>query len=171
MLSAGADIANDSRLQARLFSYLDTQITRLGGSNFDQILINRPHVPSTTCFAMASTRTECGAAWLRTIRTRSDGGCPLLASADSAARIEVPEVVLGRKIRQAPATFDDHFSQACLFYRSLSDRAGARRRGVHLRASAVGRRELRSRNRCYCAQELRSRNRCYYCARADCRHR
>ncbi|MGG7105006.1 catalase-related domain-containing protein [Rhodococcus sp. 24CO] len=49
-----------------------------------------------------------------------DGGCLLLASADCAVCIEVPEVVLGRKVRQAPATFDDHFSQACLFYRSLS---------------------------------------------------
>ncbi len=32
-------------MQARLFSYLDTQLTRLGGPNFTQLPINRPHCP------------------------------------------------------------------------------------------------------------------------------
>ena len=41
----GIDVTNDPLLQARLFSYLDTQLTRLGGPNFDQLPINRPHAP------------------------------------------------------------------------------------------------------------------------------
>ena len=41
----GIDVTNDPLLQARLFSYLDTQITRLGGPNFSQLPINRPHAP------------------------------------------------------------------------------------------------------------------------------
>ncbi len=44
-LVPGIDLTNDPLLQARLFSYLDTQITRLGGPNWNQIPINRAHAP------------------------------------------------------------------------------------------------------------------------------
>lgn len=40
----GIDLTNDPLLQGRLFSYVDTQLTRLGGPNFTQIPINRPIV-------------------------------------------------------------------------------------------------------------------------------
>jgi hypothetical protein len=42
-LVPGIEPTNDPLMQARLFSYLDTQITRLGGPNFAQLPINRPH--------------------------------------------------------------------------------------------------------------------------------
>ena len=42
----GIDFTNDPLLQGRLFSYLDTQLLRLGGPNFHEIPINRPVVPS-----------------------------------------------------------------------------------------------------------------------------
>src|SRR6185312_479572 len=42
-LPPGIDVTNDPLLQARLFSYVDTQLTRLAGPNFSQIPINRPH--------------------------------------------------------------------------------------------------------------------------------
>ncbi len=41
----GLDFTNDPLLQGRLFSYTDTQITRLGGPNFDEIPLNRPACP------------------------------------------------------------------------------------------------------------------------------
>ena len=41
----GIEPTNHPLMQARLFSYLDTQLTRLGGPNFMQLLINRPHCP------------------------------------------------------------------------------------------------------------------------------
>ena len=44
-LVPGIDVTDDPLLQARLFSYVDTQLTRLGGPNFHQIPINRPHAP------------------------------------------------------------------------------------------------------------------------------
>ena len=44
-LVPGIDFTDDPLLQARIFSYLDTQLTRLGGPNFNQLPINRPHVP------------------------------------------------------------------------------------------------------------------------------
>ena len=72
-LVPGIDVTNDPLLQARLFSYVDTQLTRLGGPNFHQIPINRPHATSTTCSVTASTRTGSTAASRRTSRTRSTG--------------------------------------------------------------------------------------------------
>ena len=44
-LVPGIEVTNDPLMQARLFSYLDTQLTRLGGPNFSQLPINRPHCP------------------------------------------------------------------------------------------------------------------------------
>lgn len=44
-LVPGIDVTNDPLLQVRLFSYIDTQLTRLGGPNFSQIPINRPLAP------------------------------------------------------------------------------------------------------------------------------
>lgn len=41
----GIDFSEDPLLQGRLFSYLDTQLNRHGGPNFEQIPINRPRVP------------------------------------------------------------------------------------------------------------------------------
>src|SRR6476661_3837778 len=41
----GIDFSNDPLLQGRLFSYLDTQLIRLGGPNFHQIPINAPKCP------------------------------------------------------------------------------------------------------------------------------
>ena len=47
-LVRGIDVTDDPLMQARLFSYLDTQLTRLGGPNFDQLPINRPRSPVNT---------------------------------------------------------------------------------------------------------------------------
>ena len=44
-LVPGIDVTNDALLQARLFSYVDTQLTRLGGPNYNQIPVNRPQAP------------------------------------------------------------------------------------------------------------------------------
>ena len=41
----GIDVSDDPLLQGRLFSYFDTQLTRLGGPNFNEIPINKPLVP------------------------------------------------------------------------------------------------------------------------------
>jgi catalase len=50
-----------------------------------------------------------------------DGGCPFLAGADTGAYIEVPvDVPAGRKVRDAAASFDDHFSQPRLFWLSMT---------------------------------------------------
>ncbi|MEU1367770.1 catalase [Streptomyces sp. NPDC005803] len=117
----GIDVTNDPLLQGRLFSYVDTQLTRLGGPNFPQLPINRTHAPVNDMLrdGMHQTAVHRGVAPYRP--NSLDGGCPFLAGEDSGAFIEVPvEVAESRKVREAPASFDDHFSQARLFWLSMS---------------------------------------------------
>jgi catalase len=120
-LVPGIDVTDDPLLQARLFSYLDTQLTRLGGPNFGQIPINRPHAPVNDMFrdGFHQHGVHPGVAPYRP--NSLDGGCPFLAGADTGAFIEAPAVVAeSTKVRGAPASYDDHFSQVAMFYRSLS---------------------------------------------------
>jgi catalase len=120
-LVPGIDVTDDPLLQGRLFSYLDTQISRLGGPNFGQVPINRTHAPvnDMTRDGMHQTAVHRGVAPYRP--NSLDGGCPFLAGADTGAYIEVPaEVPAARKVRDAAASFDDHFSQARLFWLSMT---------------------------------------------------
>ncbi|MFC9767285.1 catalase [Rhodococcus jostii] len=119
-LVPGIDVTDDPLLQARLFSYLDTQISRLGGPNFGQIPINRPQADVNDMLrdGMHQTGVHPGVAPYRP--NSLDAGCPFLAGADTAF-VEVPvPMPESTKLRAAPASFDDHFSQARLFYASLS---------------------------------------------------
>ncbi|GAB3489927.1 catalase [Flexivirga lutea] len=120
-LVRGIDVTNDPLLQARLFSYLDTQLTRLGGPNFEQIPINRTHAPVNDMLrdGFHQDADQGGAAPYHP--NSLDGGCPFLADDSSAAYIDVPEKVAeSHTVREQPAGFDDHYSQATLFYRSLT---------------------------------------------------
>ncbi|WP_307865528.1 catalase [Streptomyces montanisoli] len=117
----GVDVTNDPLMQGRLFSYVDTQLTRLGGPNFPQLPINRTHAPVNDMLrdGMHQTAVHRGVAPYRP--NSLDAGCPFLAGEDTAAFIEVPvEVPESRKVRDAAASFDDHFSQARLFWLSMS---------------------------------------------------
>ncbi|MFF3728541.1 catalase [Streptomyces erythrochromogenes] len=120
-LVPGIDVTDDPLLAGRLFSYLDTQISRLGGPNFGQLPINRPHAPVNDMLrdGMHQTAVHAGVAPYRP--NSLDGGCPFLASVDTGAFIEVPvELPAARKVREAPASFDDHFSQPRLFWLSMT---------------------------------------------------
>ncbi|MDQ0259018.1 catalase [Sinomonas atrocyanea] len=120
-LVPGIDVTNDPLLQARLFSYLDTQISRLGGPNFSQIPINRPQAPVNDMLrdAMHQSAVHTGVAPYRP--NSLDGGCPFRAGADAGAYVEVPEPVAASVKERAPqSSFEDHFSQAGLVFRSLS---------------------------------------------------
>ncbi|WP_327267992.1 catalase [Streptomyces sp. NBC_01218] len=120
-LVPGIDVTDDPLFQGRLFSYLDTQISRLGGPNFGQLPINRTHAPVNDMLrdGMHQTAVHRGVAPYRP--NSLDGGCPFLAGQDTGAFIEVPvQLPAARKVRDAPASFDDHFSQARLFYLSMT---------------------------------------------------
>ncbi len=118
-LVAGIEPTNDPLLAARLFSYLDTQLTRLGGPNFGQLPINQPQAPTNDNLrdGMHQTLVHDGVAPY--FPNSLGGGCPYLAD-PSVAYVESPVAVEGVEERDFAASFDDHFSQAAMFYRSLT---------------------------------------------------
>ncbi|WP_055491223.1 catalase [Streptomyces sp. TP-A0356] len=120
-LVPGIDITDDPLLAGRLFSYLDTQISRLGGPNFAQIPVNRPHAPVNDMLrdGMHQTAVHTGVAPYRP--NSLDGGCPFLAGADTHAYVEAPvRVPDAEKTRGTPASFSDHFTQPRMFWLSMS---------------------------------------------------
>ncbi|PRH77048.1 catalase HPII [Streptomyces solincola] len=120
-LVPGIDVTDDPLLAGRLFSYLDTQITRLAGPNFNQIPINRPHAPVNDMLRDGFHQQAVHAGVAPYKPNSLDGGCPFFAGADTGAYIEAPvELPAARKVREAPASYDDHFSQPRLFWLSMS---------------------------------------------------
>jgi catalase len=119
-LVPGIEVTNDPLMQARLFSYLDTQLTRLGGPNFTQLPINRPHCPVNDMLrdGMHQTAVHTGLAPYRP--NSIDGGEPLVAEADEGGYVPTPRAVDGPVERAQPVSFDDHFTQPAMFYRSLT---------------------------------------------------
>src|SRR5690349_3084248 len=120
-LVPGIDVTDDPLLAGRLFSYLDTQITRLGGPNFPQLPINRPQAPVNDMLrdGMHQSAVHGGVAPYRP--NSLDGGCPFTADAASGGYVEVAQPLpASQKVRAAPASFADHFSQPRIFYRSLT---------------------------------------------------
>jgi catalase len=120
-LVPGIEGTNDPLLQGRNFSYLDTQLSRLGGPNFTQIPVNRPHAPvndnSRDGFHQHAVHEG-----LAPYKPNSvDDDSPAVADAAHGGYVNVPRKVEGEVVRGAPASFDDHFSHAALFYASLSD--------------------------------------------------
>ena len=120
-LPPGIDVTADPLLQGRLFSYLDTQISRLGGPNFAQLPINRPQTPVNDNLrdGMHQVGSHTGVAPYKP--NSLDENAPAEATVDEGAFIDVPVAVSGEITRELPASFDDHFSQARLFYISLTE--------------------------------------------------
>ncbi len=120
-LVPGIDVTDDPLLAGRLFSYLDTQITRLAGPNFHQIPINRPHAPVNDMLRDGLHQQAVHTSVAPYKPNSLDGGCPFFAGADTGAFVEVPvELPAARKVRKAPASFADHFSQVRLFWLSMT---------------------------------------------------
>ncbi|SDZ42450.1 catalase [Micromonospora pattaloongensis] len=120
-LPPGIDVTNDPLLQGRLFSYVDTQLTRLGGPNFSQIPINRPHAPVNDMFRDGFHQQAVHAGVAPYKPNSLDGGNPFVAGDDEHAFVDVPVTVTeSGKVRANPVSFDDHFSQARLFWLSMS---------------------------------------------------
>ncbi|RLK09922.1 catalase [Micromonospora sp. M71_S20] len=120
-LPPGIDVTNDPLLQGRLFSYVDTQLTRLGGPNFSQIPINRPHAPVNDMLrdGFHQQAVHAGVAPYRP--NSLDGGNPFPAGDEDGAFVDVPVTVTeAPKVRANPVSFDDHYSQVRLFWLSMS---------------------------------------------------
>ena len=118
-LVPGIGFVDDPLLHARLFSYLDTQLTRLGGPNFGQLPINRPIAPVNDNNRDGFGQQAVHEGVTPYTPNSLGGGCPF-AHAGDGAYTHSPQNVAGPKVKLRPASFDDHFTQATLFYRSLT---------------------------------------------------
>ncbi|GAB3514289.1 catalase [Pseudoxanthomonas daejeonensis] len=117
-LVPGIDFSNDPLLQGRLFSYLDTQLIRLGGPNFHQIPVNQPRCP----FA---NHQRDGHMQMQVHRGRVNYEPSSLQEdsprADRRAGFQshATQPDDGAKGRIRPESFADHYSQARMFFTSL----------------------------------------------------
>ena len=115
----GIDFTNDPLLQARNFSYLDTQLTRLGGPNFAQLPVNRPVAPVRTNQRDGAHQSALHSG-TNYFPNSLGGGCPAHAGADGHAYTHYAERVDGSKIRQRSASFQDHHAQPAMFWNSMA---------------------------------------------------
>ncbi|MCE0463801.1 catalase HPII [Pseudomonas uvaldensis] len=118
----GIDFTNDPLLQGRLFSYTDTQISRLGGPNFHELPINRAITPVHNGQRDAMHRSTIDKGRTSYEPNSIDGGWPKETppGPQDGGFESYPERIDAYKIRQRSESFSDHFSQARLFYRSMS---------------------------------------------------
>ncbi len=119
----GIDFSNDPLLAGRIHSYVDTQITRLGGPNFHEIPINAPIVQVHNNQRDGLHRQAIHRGAVSYEPNSLAGGCPFQAGAAQgfvsvAARNEAREAE--GKVRAKPEKFADHYTQARLFYESQS---------------------------------------------------
>lgn len=117
----GIDFTNDPLLQGRLFSYRDTQLSRLGSPNFHQIPINRPIMPTHNNQRDGHMQMDIPKGQTAYFPNSLSGGCPHLSKMSEGAFTSYEERIDARKIRTRSESFSDHFSQPALFYRSLAD--------------------------------------------------
>ncbi|WNV87834.1 catalase [Umezawaea sp. Da 62-37] len=120
-LVPGIDVTDDPLLQARLFSYLDTQLTRLAGPNFNQIPVNRPHAPVNDMLRDGFHQHAVHGGVAPCKPNTLDGGNPFEAGVEDRPFLEVAQPLPeSAKVRQSPASFADHYTQPRLFWLSLS---------------------------------------------------
>jgi catalase len=116
----GIDFSNDPLLQGRLFSYLDTQLRRVG-PNFAELPINRPTCPVSNNQRDAMARVAINPGKVAYFPNSLGRGCPMHQPEAVAAFRSYAEKIDGAKIRQRSESFGDHFSQATLFWNSMAD--------------------------------------------------
>jgi len=114
----GIDFTNDPLLQGRLFSYTDTQLSRLGSPNFHEIPINRSITPMHNNQRDGHMRQEINKGRVAYHPNSLGGGCPFQAKISEGGFTSYNERIDAEKIRQRSTSFSDHFSQAKLFYNS-----------------------------------------------------
>ncbi len=112
----GIDFSNDPLLAGRIHSYLDTQITRLGGANFHEIPINAPLAPVHNNQRDGLHRQAIPRGRVAYEPNSLGGGCPFQAGA--AGFVSHAQPMDGDKLRGKPEKFADHYTQASLFYNS-----------------------------------------------------
>ena len=115
----GIDFSNDPLLQGRIHSYLDTQISRLGGPNFHEIAVNSPIAPVANNQRDGMHRQAIHRGRVAYEPNSLGGGCPFQAGMSGGGFTSFPDRNSEPdKVRGKPELFADHYSQATLFFRS-----------------------------------------------------
>ncbi len=119
----GIDFTNDPLLQGRLFSYLDTQMLRLGGPNFNELPINQPVCPFHNNQRDSMHRQTINTGQANYEPNSIDDGWPKETppGPEAGGFESVNEKIDAHKIRARSDSFADHYSQARLFWNSQTD--------------------------------------------------
>jgi len=114
----GIDFSNDPLLAGRIHSYVDTQISRLGGANFHEIPINSPVAQVHNNQRDGMHRQAINRGRVAYEPNSLAGGCPFQAGAAGFSSFREP--IQDDKVRGKAERFADHYTQATLFYHSQS---------------------------------------------------
>jgi catalase len=116
----GIDFSNDPLLQGRLFSYTDTQISRLGGANFHELPINKSVCPFHNFQRDGMHRQTIARGQVSYEPNSLGDGKEFRVDGGSVGFQSYPDEIEPPKLRRRSPTFDDHFTQARLFFNSQS---------------------------------------------------
>lgn len=115
----GIDFSNDPLLAGRIHSYVDTQLSRLGGPNFHEIPINAPLAPVHNNQRDGLHRRTINRGRVAYEPNSLGGGCPFQTG--EMGFVSFPEKISDDKVRGKPEKFADHYTQATLFWNSQTD--------------------------------------------------
>jgi catalase len=115
----GLDFSNDPLLAGRIHSYVDTQISRLGGPNFHEIPINAPLAQVHNNQRDGMHRQAIARGRVAYEPNSLGGGCPFQAGMKGFASF--PQPTEEHKVRGKPEKFAEHYNQATLFWNSQTD--------------------------------------------------
>ncbi|KAK3692513.1 catalase-like domain-containing protein [Podospora appendiculata] len=118
----GIDFTEDPLLQGRIFSYLDTQLNRHGGPNFEQLPINKPRIPIHNNNRDGAGQNIIHKNKFAYTPNTLNGGFPAQANQTTGRGFfTAPKrAASGNLVRELSPTFDDHWTQARLFFNSIT---------------------------------------------------
>ncbi|HYW57289.1 MAG TPA: catalase [Polaromonas sp.] len=119
-LVPGIDFSADPLLQGRLFSYTDSQLSRLGGANFHEIPINKAVCPFHNFQRDGLHRQTVNKGRVAYEPNTLATGSEFRVDGGEQGFQSHPEQLESPKIRRRSPSFDDHFSHATLFWNSQS---------------------------------------------------
>jgi catalase len=117
-LVPGIDVSDDPLLQGRMFSYVDTQLTRLGGPNFHEIPINRAVCPVHNMNRDGFHRQTIAKGRVNYQPSSIDAPPIAEMPVSQGGFASFAQPLTGPKLRQRSESFADHYSQATLFWQS-----------------------------------------------------
>ncbi len=115
----GIDFTNDPLLQGRNLSYIDTQLSRLGGPNYEQIPVNAPRCPMMNMQRDGHMAMMPQKGRVSYSPSSLEANSPRQDPANGFASFHANEQ--GDKLRIRADSFGDHFSQALMFFNSQTE--------------------------------------------------